>query len=409
MKFAHISDCHIGAWKEPKLRELNFLSFKAAVEICIKRNVDFVIIAGDLFDNAIPDVSLIAAATKELRKLKKARIPVYLIAGSHDFSISGKTMLSVLENAGLCRNLARFYNRTNELNNEKLNLQFTIDKKTGAKICGMYGKVGGMEKFDYQNLNKQYLESEQGFKIFVFHTGINELKPEWLQDYGCESMGILPRGFDYYAGGHIHYVFSEYIKDLGGRVAFPGALFPNNFLELEKFGHGSFFIVEAKEGKLDVELIELKIKETLQIDIDASGKMPGQVAAMVREKLDSENINDKIVLLRIYGMLDGGKPSEIDLVGILSKYVNAYCILKNTSNLTSKEFENEIALQTDSIEDIEKRFLQFEKPVIENSLLTALFKSLDIESEEGETNEVFENRLVENITSILQIKEFFKL
>ena len=45
MKFAHIADCHIGAWKEEKLRELNIKTFKAAIEICINENVNFILFA----------------------------------------------------------------------------------------------------------------------------------------------------------------------------------------------------------------------------------------------------------------------------------------------------------------------------------------------------------------------------
>ena len=43
MKFAHMADCHVGGWREPKLRSINDQSFVKAVDICISEKVDFVL------------------------------------------------------------------------------------------------------------------------------------------------------------------------------------------------------------------------------------------------------------------------------------------------------------------------------------------------------------------------------
>jgi len=46
MKFAHLADCHIRAWRDPKLRDITTTAFEAALDICVRENVDFVLIAG---------------------------------------------------------------------------------------------------------------------------------------------------------------------------------------------------------------------------------------------------------------------------------------------------------------------------------------------------------------------------
>ena len=117
-------------------------------------------IAGDLFDTALPSIDILKSTAKILNRLKDFDIPIYIIPGSHDFSASGKTMLDVLENAGLVHNVMKF-------NNNKLD--FTVDR-TGVKLAGMFGRKGGLETYDYANLDKSNLESEPGFKIFLFHT-----------------------------------------------------------------------------------------------------------------------------------------------------------------------------------------------------------------------------------------------
>ena len=86
-KFAHLADVHLGGWKQPQLQELNFQSFKRALEICIEKKVRFILISGDLFDSAYPPIEILKEAFAEFKKLKEAKIPCFIIAGSHDYSV----------------------------------------------------------------------------------------------------------------------------------------------------------------------------------------------------------------------------------------------------------------------------------------------------------------------------------
>ena len=107
-RFAHLADCHIGGWKEEKLKALSIRSFEEATEKILKEKVDFLIIAGDLFNTSIPSVDAMKQVVLSMRKLNENNIPIYLVPGSHDFSPSGKTMLDILENAGLCKNVYKY-------------------------------------------------------------------------------------------------------------------------------------------------------------------------------------------------------------------------------------------------------------------------------------------------------------
>ena len=105
VKFAHLADCHLGGWKIPEMNILNSKTFEATIDSCINQKVDFVLIAGDFFDTAMPPIEVLKMAASKLRQLKDHGIPCYLIPGSHDYSASGKTFLDVLHNAGLCINV----------------------------------------------------------------------------------------------------------------------------------------------------------------------------------------------------------------------------------------------------------------------------------------------------------------
>lgn len=394
MKFAHLADCHIGGWREEKLRNLTIETFSLAIDKIIEENVGFVVIAGDLFNTALPNIDLIKETADILRKLKENEIEVYLVPGSHDYSYSGKTMLDVFEKAGLVQNVMK-------LNGDKL--EFTEDK-TGIKITGIMGKRGGLDKYDYEKLDKKNLEMENGFKIFLFHALLSELKTKDMERASSMEIKNLPRNFNYYAGGHPHFVKAiEYGK---GKLAYPGPLFPNSFDELEELGNGGFYIVD---DKLNIKRIDVKLKDVLKFRFDANNKNIKQIEEEIINEVSRNRIKDKIVLIRIEGILSSGKPSELDFKKILSMLNDTYIVLKNTSKFSSKEFE-EIEVEQGDIEDIENKVITEHIGQIslfgyrrekELEFIKTLVHSLDKEKMENETNFDFENRLIRDLERII--------
>ena len=71
VKFAHIADVHLGGWKQQPLQDLNLQSFKMAIDSCINEKVEFVLIAGDLFDSAFPPIDILKETFAEFRRLKQ--------------------------------------------------------------------------------------------------------------------------------------------------------------------------------------------------------------------------------------------------------------------------------------------------------------------------------------------------
>jgi len=403
MKFAHLADCHIGSWRDPKLKDISTLAFSKAVDKCIEEQVDFILIAGDLFNTSFPRLDNLKLAVTALNRLKKKAIPVYIIPGSHDYSPSGKTMLDVLEEAGLFVNVVK-----GEEADGKLKLSFTTDEKTGAKITGILGKRYSLEKTYYENLSSENLEKEEGYKIFMFHSGIDELKTEDTGHIISQPISLLPKNFDYYAGGHVHIVKDTRI-DGYGIIAYPGPLFPNSFSELEKLERGGFYIVE--NGKLRWEPIQ--IYNISKISLDCNGKAPEQVFDEIMDKLKGKEFVDTMVLIRLYGTLSSGKPTDIDFKEIFSALSekSAYFVMKNTSALTTKEFE-EIKIDAKSAEETENNIVKEHLGQIkikdmdskkEELLIKELMETLSTEKQEGETNVDFERRIKEELSKVLDV------
>src|SRR3990167_7872961 len=267
MKFAHLADCHIGSWRDPKLRDTSTNAFAKAIDKCVKEKVDFILIAGDLFNTSFPRLDNLKAVVSKFKQIKDLGIAVYIVPGSHDYSPSGKTILDVLEEARLFVNVFK-----GNVENGKLKLNFTIDKKTGAKIAGILGKRGALEKAYYERLMIENLEKEDGYKIFLFHSGIDELKPKEMENIISQPLSLLPKGFDYYAGGHVHIVDDRQIEGYG-RIAYPGPLFPNSFAELEKLESGGFYIVEDNQLRFE----PIQIYNIEKFKADCNHKNPDEI------------------------------------------------------------------------------------------------------------------------------------
>lgn len=399
MHFAHMADCHIGSWRDEKLKQLSSKAFIKAVDICVKKQVDFVLIAGDLFNTALPSIDSLRDTVAKLKELKDNDISVYVVPGSHDTSPSGKTMLNVLEHAGLLVNVVK-----GSVDDNRLRLQFTIDTKTSAKITGMLGRRGMLEKSYYESLDTKNLEKEPGFKIFMLHTALSEFKPSELDKMDSSPLSLLPKGFDYYAAGHVHYVFETREKGYG-QIVYPGPLFPNNFREIEKLGQGGFYIYN--DGHLEFQPI--KVVNILSLKIDADGLTPEKTEQEIISQLKHKEFNNTIVTIRIEGVLSAGKTNDIDWKRIfdLLHDKSAYYVMKNTSALRSKEYE-EIKVQKNSVEEVEEALIKenagktFDSKE-EYALIKALMTGLSVEKREGEKVQDFESRLKEEVDRVLNL------
>ena len=392
MKFAHLADCHLGGWRDEKLKKIGHESFSLAVDKCIEKEVDFVLISGDLFNTSVPSIDSLKHAAKELKRLNDSSIPCYVITGSHDHSPSGKTMVDVLEEAGLLVNVMK-------VEDEKLHL--TTDEKTEVKLAGVYGRRLGLEREDYASLDLSEAEKTSGFKIFLFHTALEEFKPNELKHVDCQSYKELPRGFNYYAGGHVHYLFQKNIDD--GLLTYPGALYPNNFKELEEFKIGHFYIVNEN---LEVEDVRLSIKDVVSKTISVDGLRPIEAEEKILREVRDLDCEDEIVTLRIEGTIIEGRTSDIDLNKIDKELSSAYAVLKNTNKLQVVEEGEEMMIEEENPEKIELQMVEeklddAEKKKIANTLISDLV----LEKSEGEKIQDFEDRVLNTAIESLGLGE----
>jgi exonuclease SbcD len=349
IKFAHLADCHLGAWRNENLNQIGYEAFERAIDIIIKENVDFVIISGDLYDVSNPKVEVIDLSVRELKRLKDKEIPTYGIMGSHDFSPSNKSMIRPLITAGLFIDVSK-----GEYEDDKLRLDFSQDPKTNIKLTGLRARKRSLEIEDYKVLDRESLEQEKGVKIFILHTMMNELKPKEFKDMESAPKSLLPKNFNYYAGGHLHKTIPEELREneqaikinSTKNIIYPGSLYPTDFRELENNQYGGFCIisgdidVSSQSSDLRAEFIPIKIKEVAPITIDCNNKNVRESIDYINKTLLKINAQDKIVTIRIIGKLTSGKIYEIKSHEIRQQLIDngAFEVFINKNALISREY-----------------------------------------------------------------------
>jgi len=329
---------------------LNLQAFERSILISIKEHVDFILITGDFFDVNIPQLAPVKKAVEILKRARDSGIPIYMIYGSHDFNTANISMIDILHSAELFIKPTEF-----QSNNDSVMLKFFVDKKTGAKITGISGRKVGLDKEIYEKLDKKNLESENGFKIFLLHRGIQEILPLNMQFRDSLPISLVPKGFDYYGGGHIHKRVEKKIDN--SVIIYPGPLFGSTFQDLEETAKGEkrgFYIISFDKHIFDCKFIEIKVAEIIYKEIFSQKWSSEKLKDEITKNISELEVKNKLVLIKVKGKLFG-KRSNIDFgkFGLDISKRGAILSFINISNLSTDETRS-IVVQSNNKFDIER-------------------------------------------------------
>ena len=196
-----------------------------------------------------------------------------MIYGSHDFAMTNVSMIDILHSTDLFIKPTEY-----EKDGDIIKLQFFTDPRTRAKITGISGRKMGLDKEIYENLDKEGLELEDGFKILLLHKGISELTTDKALIKDCIPLSYLPRGFDYYGGGHIHKRMEGNMGE--SKIVYPGPIFGSTFEDLEQTAKGErrgFYIITFDKKLTGYDFIEIKVADIISRELQADGMSPSEL------------------------------------------------------------------------------------------------------------------------------------
>ncbi len=394
--FAHLADVHLGAFREPELRELNARAFEAVLDACSE--ADFLVIAGDLFDTPLPDLSIVDRAVKKMRALVEQGKKIYLVYGSHDYSVNETSVIDVLNSAGVITKITG-----GKAENNRIKLDFTKDEATGALLTGLSARKRGLELENYEALDLNHLQERNGFKVFAFHSGIEEHKPDFLKGVESIPLSLLPKGFDYYAGGHVHKRIDIVEKNYG-RIVYPGPLFAADYKDLDDLAekeHG-FYMVRVKGGEVIAEFKPIKVAEVVKIGADANEKSASALRDELLSTARETKAIGKIILLRVAGELASGNPGEVGFNEVRSAFEGALVVKVNRSKLTAPKLER-IKVEGEDKRAVEKAlFKSLANGKWSHEPAAPLLEALKQPRSNEETKTNYEERVKQRAFSLLE-------
>jgi len=210
MLFSHIADTHLGLvqYGSNEREQDVYDAFNQAIDKSIEDKVDFVIFAGDIFENPKPNGNAILQMANALKRLKENNIDSFFILGEHDVSnIKHQNPVPyIYHNLGFSKYIG----------NGK-----PIEYK-GVMLVG-FDKIRPPEMAQneerFSNVDKN-IENFPGHKILVLHQGITE-----FNKFAGELQSTdLPKNFTYYAMGHLHDKDVKQFNHLKGPIVYPGSI-----------------------------------------------------------------------------------------------------------------------------------------------------------------------------------------
>jgi DNA repair exonuclease SbcCD nuclease subunit len=317
--FIHAADLHLGyAQYNLETRREDFdRAFQELVNKSLELKPDFLIIAGDIFQQARPLNSTLESVIQNLRKLHEAGILVLAVDGSHDAApnvITG-TILNPLDSAGLIYYLPRHEGAC-----------------WGNENCYVYGIPNFRTKRRTEELLPEFLKQNPPmpdpklFNILVFHMALDmpDFKPPQMEAEATPEM--LPDGFDYYAGGHVHQ--PVHMKFKHGILAYSGCTETVNYEDagVDK----GFFYVEVNDNR-EPSLQRIKLDSPRRFKIfnqkDYTGVMPTKITEELVQLVKDEDEIGVIIVPVIKGTLPAeANRNEVDLARIRGAAENALLV-----------------------------------------------------------------------------------
>lgn len=284
LRFLQISDVHFGqsmrggklrlpaARAADRMRERR-ACFGRAIELVAARDLDGVLIPGDLFDQESIDTDTLRFVIHTLGKI--APKPVFLAPGNHDPWAGASAY--VREDAGNVRGL-NWPDNVHIFAHDEFR---TVDWPGRDTVRVTGSGVAFDRPSDERRLGRRIGREVAPTEILLFHGSRDD--SGFLQadksTYPFSSQELLGQGFAWSALGHYH--AHQIIQDATGRprAAYSGCLTASG---LDETGPKGALVVEIDDARTSVEFLRLDPREVRDLECNLTG---ASFAEMAEERL----------------------------------------------------------------------------------------------------------------------------
>lgn len=351
IKLAVISDLHLGFGVGTEREEESFANAEQAFNLALQHEPHLILIPGDIFHDRIPRQETLGRAIELFSSLKrrmstkpvvlqsiknqavqniKAQIPpIIAIWGTHERRhIQSTNPVQILEKAGL---LACLHSES-------------ILVEVGADRIGIHGLSGVPESIAKEALQSWEPEPfPNASNVMMLHQTFRELIPVIKE--GLE-FSELPKGFDLFLLGHIHWCDEMKQPTTQTPVIIPGSTIVTQHTKTESQKEKGIYIIELGRQKGKIEFVPIKSRKFLYEVLDAGKLRPGEVMIKINEVIQrclKQKYGLKPVLkIKIEGVLaEGFSPADLSVNSVIKEYKDRLIIAIDKSGVSSTTMEEQ--------------------------------------------------------------------
>lgn len=295
VSFLHAADLHLdtpfeglGAVRPDVaalLRDASLAAWDRLVDLALSRRVDFLVLAGDVYDGPSRGVRAQLRFRRGLERLSVAGIRCFVVHGNHDPVEEGWG--AITWPAGVHVFAA----------GEVESVQVERD---GARIATVHGASFGTRK-ERENLARRFRRgAEPGLHVGLLHCNVEGQAGH--DPYApCSLADLQGAGMDYWALGHVHTR-----QLLAPTIAYPGNLQGRSVRETGP--RGALLVRAEGSSVVSVEFEPLAPVEYASIELDVGGLEDlGAIEAAALERvrrLERPGLEGLVVELRLRGATD---------------------------------------------------------------------------------------------------------
>jgi DNA repair exonuclease SbcCD nuclease subunit len=294
-RFLHAADLHLDSplrglgadAPATRIRQATRDALGNLVDLAIRERVDFVVVAGDLYDGDWPDFRTGQALVAAFARLTRAGIRVVAIRGNHDAESVLTRSLRLPDGATLLR----------------ADQPDTVEWPDFAVV--LHGQSFGTRDVQ-QNLAQSYPAPVRNrFNIGLLHTAATG-RPGHASYAPCTVEQLAAHGYDYWALGHIH-AREELLRD-------PWIVFPGNLQgrHVNEGGAKGASLVTVQHGRVaGVEHRALDAVRWERVSVDCTGAVDEEAVLERARRAIGEAVDGaegRLLALRLH--LEGPCPAH---------------------------------------------------------------------------------------------------
>lgn len=369
IKFIHCGDIHldtpftglgnVNERLQNHLLQANKESFENIIRTAIKEKVDFVLISGDLFDNASRSLESQLRCKRYFEELDKFDIKVFIVGGNHD-PLTEPFKVTWPQNT-------HYFSINGE----------TINIKINREDVYIHGISFDSDKVE-RNLSSQLPQAVSGgINIGLLHCDVGSNINHYSS---CSLTDLRSKNYDYFALGHIH---KGEILSANPYIVYCGC---HQGKSIKEVGEKGCYLVEFNQGKIDIKFYKTNTVQWMIEELDIAGLGEEQLFTTLQNRISAieESFQGKCVIVRVIltgrGKLNSLK--DIEIQQIISEL--------NESLAFNNKFVWVESIQKETLPELDFKKIQEQDPFLkelisvvetvqqDSTSIEELFSSMDI-------------------------------